>query len=122
MTFARLQTGLRGEEIAARALEVRGYRILARRYRTRAGEIDLVAEDGTTLVFVEVKARRSGEFGEPVEAVTWRKQHRIVAMAADYLARTGQAERPVRFDVVGIAMDGDASTVEIYTDAFRPGW
>jgi putative endonuclease len=122
MTYERQQTGSRGEAIAAVALEARGYRVLARRYRTRAGEIDLVAQDGDTIVFVEVKARRSGEFGDPVEAVTRLKQHRVVAMAADYLARAGLAERPVRFDVVGVVMDGEASSVEVHVDAFRPGW
>ena len=122
MTYARQQTGSDGEELAARTLEQRGYTVLARRYRTRAGEIDIVAEVGTTVVFVEVKTRHGRGFGDPAEAVTWRKQHRVVAMAADYLARFGLEHRPVRFDVVSVLIDGDASIVEVVEDAFRPGW
>jgi putative endonuclease len=122
MTQARQQTGRRGEDVAAAALEARGYVVVARRYRTRAGEIDIVARDGDTLVFVEVKARHGREFGDPAEAVTWRKQHRIVGMAADYLTRTGQHECPVRFDVVSVLLEGDAAIVDVYADAFRPGW
>ncbi len=85
---------------------------LTRRYRTKHGEIDIVARDGETLVFVEVKARRDGSFGDPEESVTLQKQQRLVWMATDYLVRQHVGEVACRFDVVGIntgdhAADGD---------------
>ena len=72
MTFARQALGLEGETRACQAVEARGYRVLARRYRTRHGEIDIVARHEAAIVFVEVKARRGGAFGDPAAAVTWR--------------------------------------------------
>ena len=69
---ATVALGISGENLACDALARQGYAILARRYRTRVGEIDIVAQDGETLVFVEVKTRTSGNFGVPAEAVTWR--------------------------------------------------
>ena len=87
-----------GEALAAAYLERRGLRILSRNYRCRFGEIDLVAESGSTLVFVEVRARRSDDFGGPGESITAAKRRRLVAAARHYLAATG--ERPARFDVV----------------------
>ena len=98
MTLQRQRLGKSGENRAVEELERRGYAILARRYRTRHGEIDVVARDGETTVFVEVKARTTGEFGLAAEAVTPWKQRRLVAMATDYLVRhrlTGAAV-PVR--------------------------
>ena len=77
-----------------------GYAILARRFRTRHGEIDIVARDGDVLVFVEVKARTSRGFGGAVGAVTARKQRQVIAMAQRYMARVRWAARPCRFDVV----------------------
>ena len=79
-----------------------GYAILARRYRTRHGEIDVIAQEGETLVFVEVKSRSTREFGEAAEAVTPRKQRRLVSMAIDYLARHRLTDRGCRFDVVAV--------------------
>ncbi len=87
MTLERQAFGKTGEERAVGELERRGYAILARRYRTRHGEIDIVARDGETMVFVEVKARATAEFGTAAEAVTRRKQRQLASMAADYLAR-----------------------------------
>ena len=87
MTMQRQSLGRHGEDQAAAELERRGYAVLARRYRTRHGEIDIVAEDGETIVFVEVKAKETAEFGTAAEAVTSRKQRRVISMAVDYLAR-----------------------------------
>jgi putative endonuclease len=95
-------TGKLGEDIATTQLWQQGYAILARRYRTRYGEIDIVAQDGATLVFVEVKARRSDRFGAAAESVTPWKQRRLAAMALDYLAWVGRLDAPCRFDVVAI--------------------
>jgi putative endonuclease len=100
-------TGKLGEDIATTQLWHQGYAILARRYRTRFGEIDIVAQDGGTVVFVEVKARRSDRFGSAAQSVTPWKQRRIAAMALDYLACVGRLEDPCRFDVV--AIDGIGS-------------
>jgi putative endonuclease len=100
-------TGKLGEEIATTQLWRAGYAILARRYRTRFGEIDIVAQDGATVVFVEVKARRSDRFGKAAQCVSTWKQRRIAAMALDYLAGVGRLEDPCRFDVV--AIDGIGS-------------
>jgi putative endonuclease len=123
MTQARRALGLDGEDTACRTLEARGYHILSRRYRTRFGEIDLVARQGACIVFVEVKTRRGGSFGDPAAAVTVEKQRRLTMMAADYLARYRLERAPARFDVVGITLDGAArARVDVFVDAFRPGW
>lgn len=114
VTFARQQLGKIGEQLAVEELERRGYAIVDRRYRTARGEIDIVARDGDTLVFVEVKVREGDECGTAAEAVTRPKQRRLGRMAADYLARRGIAPQPCRFDVVAI----DAGVVTVYPDAF----
>ena len=99
-------------------LERRGYAILARRYRTRHGEIDIVAEDGETLVFVEVKARATAEFGTAAEAVTVWKQRRLTAMAVEYLSRGEIVGRACRFDVVAIDDVETSPRVVVYPNAF----
>lgn len=98
----RQDTGKLGEDLAAVELWHQGYAILARRYRTRYGEIDIVAQDGDTFVFVEVKARRTDRFGTAAESVRPWKQRRMAAMALDYLAWCDRLESPCRFDVVAI--------------------
>lgn len=114
--------GILGETIACDELTRRGYAILARRYRTRFGEIDIVAERGETTVFVEVKARRSGRQGMAAEAIPVWKRRRIAAMALDYLARAGRLHRRCRFDVVAIDRAGsDGQRTTVIEDAFRPG-
>jgi putative endonuclease len=122
MTHARLSFGLFGEELACQELEQRGYVVLDRRYRTKHGEIDIIARHGDHLVFVEVKARQDGSFGDPEEAVTLRKQQQMVWMATDYLARQVAGEVACRFDVVGINTRTDPPSVTLIEDAFRPGW
>ena len=114
MTMQRQALGIRGENLAVAELERRGYAILARRYRTRHGEIDIVARDGETVVFVEVKAKDTAEFGSAAEAVDARKQRRIVSMAVDYLARNRLTNRACRFDVVAI----DGAVLTYYKGAF----
>jgi putative endonuclease len=118
MTLRRQQLGKSGEDLAVEELERRGYAIVARRYRTRYGEIDIVAEDGDTLVFVEVKARATAEFGTAAEAVTRHKQRKVIAMATDYLARLEGLNRRCRFDVVAIDDAESCPRVVIYPDAF----
>ena len=118
MTLQRQALGKLGESLAVEELERRGYAIVARRYRTRHGEIDIVAEDGDTLVFVEVKARASGEFGFAVEGVTRWKQLQLASMAAEYLARKDITDRPCRFDVVAIDDAETCPVLTVFPDAF----
>jgi len=115
----RISLGKSGEERACRELERRGYAILARRYRSRFGEIDIIARDGPTIVFVEVKARTSDRFGGGAAAVTLHKQAKVMAMAEDYLARHHLRDLPCRFDVVaiGFGRNGEVLT-ELYQNAF----
>ena len=122
MTRARQAFGLFGEDLACDALADRGYTVLTRRYRTRTGELDIVAQHGDWLVFVEVKARHDGSFGDPEEAVTLQKQQQMVRMATEYLARTGNPDVACRFDVVAVNTDSEPPSVTVIEDAFRPGW
>ena len=114
--------GSGGEREAARYLKKQGFRILARGYRSRLGEIDLVALDGDCFVFVEVKTRRSTDAGRPEEAVTHDKQKRLTRAALGYLRGQGLLERRARFDVVAIVWPDGARTPEIthYRNAFEP--
>jgi len=120
----RQQTGLDGEELAAGHLESLGYEIIARRYRVRVGEIDLVARRQGLLVFIEVKTRRQTRFGAPAESVHRQKQMRITRAAEWFLQRmkTGSSEGPAcRFDVIAVTFDADSkATIEHLEDAFRP--
>ena len=118
MPHPRQQLGESGENLACRELESRGYAILARRYQTRHGEIDIVAQDGEVSVCVEVKRRQTREFGSAAEAVTRRTQRRVAAMAVDYLARNGVTNRPCRFDVVAIDDEESGPRITIYPNAF----
>ena len=119
MTLARLTLGKQGEDLACRELRRRGYAVLARRFRTRFGEIDIIARDGDTLVFVEVKTRRSGRFGGAVAAVHFRKQRRLINMARSYLMGCRGTEPPCRFDVVGVTLSaGERPVVEVLVNAF----
>ncbi len=119
----RAPFGKRGEDLACEALCRRGYAVVERRFRTRMGELDIIARDGDTIVFVEVKTRSSGSFGTPFESVTWRKRHRLCSMAAEYLLVHRLAGAPCRFDVVAIVESGgSAPRVEIVQRAFDVDW
>jgi len=112
---------VRGEAAAARFLKGLGYRILARRDRSKLGEIDLVALDGRSIVFVEVKTREvAGEFS-PAEAVDRAKQERLTRLALAYLKRHGLLEAQARFDVVAVTWPPGARrpTIRHYVDAFE---
>lgn len=114
----RQALGISGETLACAELRRRGYAILERRYRTRLGEIDIVARDGGTIVFVEVKARLTDDFGGAAAAVTGWKQRRIADMAVDYLSRHRLQDCPCRFDVVAIDFDPAEPRVTVYPNAF----
>ncbi len=116
----RHRLGARGETAAESHLRSLGMEILARGWKARRGEVDLVAEDGEVLVFVEVKTRSDDAHGSPAEAVTPRKRRRLAHAALDYMTRTGSAERPARFDVVEVRRDEfGALRVTHLPDAFR---
>jgi putative endonuclease len=110
-----------GEDHAARYLTSRGYRILERNYRASRGEVDIIAERGDALCFIEVKARSSAEYGTPLEAVTPWKQRRIASVAAHYASTKGGRERITRFDVVEVFItpNGRVDTVNLIEGAFH---
>jgi putative endonuclease len=117
MSLQRQSIGKEGEEIARRYLEKRGYRIVTANYRTRHGEIDLIARDGPTLVFIEVKTRTQQKFGSPFDALTARKCMSMAKVALHYLINHGGTEQPARFDVVSVR-PGEKAEVEIVQNAF----
>ncbi len=110
--------GRASEDRAARYLQSKGYKILDRNYRCRMGEVDLIAEEGETLVFVEVKARRTNRFGSAKAAVDRRKQIRIAQAAQHYLKATGRWGKQARFDVVAITSSPDGDRIEVIRNAF----
>jgi putative endonuclease len=118
MSQSRVVLGKIGEDLACSELTRRGYAILARRYRRRGGELDIVARDGPTIVFIEVKARESLDYGAGGEAVTALKRRRMAAVALDYLARHRLTECACRFDVVAIDFRGNEPAIEVYRNAF----
>jgi putative endonuclease len=119
MTFQRYALGIVGENLAVDVLSSRGYAILERRYRTDHGEIDIIAMDGETLVFVEVRAKATAECGTAAESVTREKQRRIVRMAAVYLAMHNLVDPQCRFDVVAIDEAlSEAPIVTVFRGAF----
>lgn len=113
--------GRLGEDEAARWLVRRGYRIVERNFTCKAGEIDVVAEDGDTLCFVEVKARANRTFGRAIEAISAQKQRRIARAASWYLTQH-PTDRPCRFDVLAMDLDPEEGwRFELVRDAFRLG-
>ena len=108
------EEGLAGEDKAVKTLKKKGYRIVERNYRTRLGEIDVVAEEGGCLVFVEVKNRNTGLFGEAVCSIDERKKKHMVNAALYYMKTHESFGRRVRFDVIGI----DSGNVKLVKGAF----
>jgi len=115
----RRHTGVSGESFAVEVLEKSGYQILEQNYRTSLGEIDIIAREGDVLVFVEVKSRRTGQFGSPKLAVTAKKQRKISMVALEYLKQTRQNGEKARFDVVSIRFVPEQPDVEIIKNAFE---
>lgn len=109
---------MRGETLAVWYLEKNGYKILEQNYRNRMGEIDIIAREKKTLVFVEVKSRRSIRYGSPKWAVTPKKQRKISMVALYYLKTTKQIDVKARFDVVAITSNRDEPQIEIVKNAF----
>jgi putative endonuclease len=100
----RKQTGLRGEEIAASYLVDRGYKVVQRNWRCPAGELDIIMEDGSTLVFVEVRTRRGQQFGSAEESVTPAKQARLIELAQTYVQEKVPTNQSWRIDVVTVRL------------------
>ena len=118
--FPQRPLGLRGEMAAARYLRRLGYKILARGHRSKPGELDLVVLDRSTVVFVEVKTRRSTQSGHPAESVSPAKQRRLTRLAVTFLKRHGLLERRARFDVVAVTWPDDRRrpNIEHFRNAF----
>lgn len=111
--------GTDGERAAEEFLRRRRYTIVERNYRCRAGEVDLVALDGTTVVFVEVKTRRGEGYGNPLDAVDPRKQRQVCRAAQQFLAEHRLQDREARFDVVGVWWEEGRPVCELVTNAFE---
>ena len=114
--------GAKSEDLAAWYLKQNGYKILEQNYRNRMGEIDIIAREKKTIVFVEVKSRRSIRFGNPKLAVTPKKQRKISMVALHYLKSTRQTTAKARFDVVAIIWPDGRGKPDIthYRNAFEP--
>jgi putative endonuclease len=110
----RKVTGKIGEDLAAAQLESQGYRIVARNWRCRTGELDIVAEHHQTLVFVEVRSRKtSGRFGSAKESIDYRKQKKVRDTAQVYLYQHRQHQSPVRFDVMSVELNANHVLIRI---------
>lgn len=110
--------GRAAEDAAATWLERLGYVVVARNHATRRGEVDLVCREGETLCFVEVRSRVAGGLADPVETITPLKARRVAAAAADWAARHGALERPMRFDVVAVRLGPGGPGFELIRGAF----
>ncbi|TMK87263.1 MAG: YraN family protein [Actinobacteria bacterium] len=111
--------GARGEEAALAHYRDHGYRLVARNWRCSLGELDLVLTRGSVLVFCEVKARSGRAYGEPFEAVTWKKQRKLRALALAFLAVSGRTADSIRFDVASVtAGPGRRTSVFVFESAF----
>ncbi|MEW5807183.1 MAG: YraN family protein [Acidobacteriota bacterium] len=118
--LSRRHIGAMGEELAATYLQRKGYRIIERGFRTRYGEIDIIAVDGNVIAFIEVKMRRSETCGVPGDALDQRKRVRIAGMANHFISMKRWDDRICRFDTVLISATCDGSyEVELIKDAFR---
>jgi putative endonuclease len=114
LTRRRRELGASGESAAAAWYEANGYEVLARNWRCREGELDLVLGRAGTVVFCEVKTRTSTAFGAPVEAITRTKRERLRRLAVQWLSGAGVSAREIRFDVASV-LDGE---VEVLQSAF----
>jgi len=121
-TDRRQQLGREGEAVAEAHLVGQGWQILARRFRLRFGELDLIAQRGRMVLIVEVKTRSGERYGRPSEAVTPSKQRRMARLALAFLQRSRRLEYRVRFDVIEVRLrDGEPPELNQIEDAFRPG-
>jgi putative endonuclease len=119
MSFARKQLGANGEEIARRFLKKRRFKILAQNYRSKFGEVDIIARDPDNILsFIEVKTRYSRTHGTPQDAVNPRKQVQISRVALEFIQRYGLEQQRARFDVVAVQISSAGYTVDLIQNAF----
>ncbi|MDI6641902.1 MAG: YraN family protein [Elusimicrobiota bacterium] len=116
MSTYRRELGKEGEEKAVEFLEKNGYNILDKNFRTRFGEIDIVANEGNYIVFIEVKTRKSLEFGSPQLSVNYHKKNKLAKLALQYIKSKCQQTKNIRFDVVAITKNN----IELIKNAFQP--
>jgi putative endonuclease len=119
MSDARQALGILGERVAARWLVRLGWRIVAHRYRSGHRDLDLVARREDVVAFVEVKARRGTGFGDPIEAVGWRKRRELVRSAWVWIDRCGRPGEAYRFDVIGVLLTPAGARIRHVEDAFE---
>ncbi len=119
MSKERLNLGKSGEEIAAKLLKDNHYHILARNYKTRLGEIDIIAKDRDTICFVEVKTRHSQKFGLPQEAIGRHKQRKMSQAALLFLKQRRLMDHKARFDVVSVLEGAWGIKTELIKNAFE---
>lgn len=115
--MTKTETGRLGEERVRAYLEERGYRIISRNFRIKGGEIDIIAENGDYIAFVEVKTRKRGSMVSGFEAVNRRKQGLVIRAAAEYLRRNPSVLQP-RFDTAQVTLDGDTAEVDYLENAY----
>lgn len=119
MSERTLQLGRSGEELAEAFLKKSGYKILARNYKTKLGEVDIIAREEDCICFIEVKARNTADFGLPKEAVGTRKQRQIAKAALVFLKEKKLLDNVARFDVVSVLLDGVSPKIELIRNAFE---
>jgi len=118
MTKTNYALGMEGQQLAEAHLHEKNYRILARNYRINSGEIDLIAQHNTTLVFIEVKTRQSTHYGTGRESVTPHKQRQIIRTALHYATRHQLTESDMRFDVIEVTIQQEKKHLEHIENAF----
>ena len=118
MTRERLDLGRRGEELALKEIKRMGYRLVEKNYRCPLGEIDIVARDGSYLVFLEIKTRKTGSIGLAKEAVNKRKKRQVSKAALAYMKANDCSDARSRFDVVAISLAGESPRIEVIKNAF----
>ena len=119
MSAAKQAFGELGERVAARWLSRQGWRVVNRRFRSGHRDIDLVVERDGVVAFVEVKARNGDRFGDPVEAVNWKKQKELTRSAQVWIDRHGRSGEDYRFDVVGVLVQGESVRIRHVPNAFH---
>ena len=119
MCRKNLEFGKAAEDEAVEFLKTEGYKILKVNYRTKLGEIDIIAKDKDTICFVEVKGRHSLDFGEPCEAVAFKKQRQISKAAIYYLKLNNLLDRSARFDVLSILYKDNKGEISLIKNAFE---
>lgn len=119
MAKEHLILGKRGEEEAVKLLKQQGYKIITRNYKSKFGEIDIIASDKDTICFVEVKARSSDRFGQGMDAVLFKKQRQITRAAINYLKVNNLLDNKARFDVVSIMFFEGVPKIDLIKNAFE---